>query len=210
MRVAEGTFDPGMQIFEEFAGAGLHCGSAGEESGVEELFGFVQEGGVVTRKIHETLKGKRADDGAAVVDVAAQRGGGALPFGWREGQAGNHLCEVPAKLDLFGLSQEAQELRFVASEEAGILARNFFGGVSGSDAHDGILVPVGGDEFGEAFWILDDELNHVIGTADGAAVGARENGGDFCFERYRFERICVGGIGTTARCWCQNDLVFNP
>src|SRR5579859_7455065 len=104
MRIAPGTFDLGMQIFEELPSAGFHGGSAGEQRCFEELFTFVKEGGVVARKIHESLEREGADNGAAIVEVAGQSGGGAFSFGWCKCQARNHLCEVPAKFDLVDLS----------------------------------------------------------------------------------------------------------
>jgi hypothetical protein len=50
MRIAEGTFDLGMQIFEELASAGLRRGCAGTQSGIEDLFGFGTESWVVVRE----------------------------------------------------------------------------------------------------------------------------------------------------------------
>jgi len=143
------------------------------ESVFKELFGFGAERRVILRKFRESIKRPGADDGAAVgFKVAAKGSGSALAFARGELEARKHLREVPTQFDLRGFGEEPEELGFVAGEQAGIFAGDFFGGVGGAHADDGIVMPEAGDEFAEELWLLKDEFGDLVGATDGAAVGA--------------------------------------
>jgi hypothetical protein len=163
-----------FEMLKEFTRPGFHGGGAGLEGFFEELFCFGTPSRVVLGKFGEGLQSESAHDRTAVIEIAAESRDCALAFRWGELETWNHLGEVPAEFDLRGFSEQAEQLGFVAVEEARLLRGNFFGGVGRAHADGGIVVPEAGDEFAEELWLFQNEFDRFVSAADGAPVGACE------------------------------------
>ena len=161
------------------ASAGFHGGGAGAQGLFEELFGFGAESFVIFGELRERVERPSTDDGAAVIEITADGGSGAFSFACSQFEARNHLREMPAHLDLFSFSEQAEELRFVAAEEARVLSGDLFGRVSGTHAHYRIRVPKAINEFAEESWLFEYEFGDSVGTTERAPVGAFEQSRNF-------------------------------
>jgi hypothetical protein len=163
------------------------------ESFFEELLYLGAHGGVILGEVGEGLKGEGFYDGAAIFEVVVECGCGALAFGGSETEAWDHGGQMPAEFDLFGFGEEAEEFGFVAVEETRLLGGDFFGGVGGSAADDGVFVPEAFDELAEVARLFEDEASYFVGAADGAPVAAVE---EACHRRFRhlIDPLDAGGL----------------
>ena len=175
----EGNIWLSWKFLQQLAGTGFHGGRSRLDSIFQELLHAAALGSVVSRKVREPLKSEGFYYRAAIVQVVVQSCHGALAFGSREAKSRNHGRKMPAQFDLIGLGEETEEFWVVAIEEARFLGGDFFGGIGGAQAHDGIFVPEALDEFAKPLRFLDDEPHHFIRRSDRAPVRTFEHGGDF-------------------------------
>ena len=120
------------------------------------------------------MKSRGLHDGTAIIQVTVQCRCGAVAFPDREAKPRSHGREMPAELDLFRFSEQAEEFSFVAVEEPGLLRGDFFCRVRSAHPNDGIFAPEALDKLGKTARLSENAFSHFVRASDGAFVRAVE------------------------------------